>query len=171
MSSLSNANNFGIWYFDGGSQSQKISRIVYLHVKVIFLILIIRELLLWPILWLSTFCLDACVDWITNCLPDYYWYEECALVFLKKFPLASLKLIWEKEILCSWSSLISFWSSLSFTLVLHLYPMSKLLNKLNLMKLKLYVHIMPSGSFTLGLENEIFWSLTITILVIQAIHE
>ena len=48
------------------------------------------------------------------------------------------------------------WSSLSFTLVLHLYSMSKLLNELNIMKLKLYVHIMPSGSFTLGLESEIF---------------
>ena len=32
-------------------------------------------------------------------------------------------------------------------------------------------HIMPSGGFTLGLESEIFWGLTITILVIQAIHE
>ena len=31
-----------------------------------------------------------------------------------------------------------FWSSSSFTLVLHLYPMSKLLNELNIMKLKLY---------------------------------
>ena len=49
-----------------------------------------------------------------------------------------------------------FWSSLSFTLVLHLYPMSKLLNGLNIMKSKLYVHIVPSGSFTLGLESEIF---------------
>ena len=46
--------------------------------------------------------------------------------------------------------------SLSFTLVLHLHPMSKLLNKLNVMKLKLYVHIMPSGSFTLGLEMKSF---------------
>ena len=34
--------------------------------------------------------------------------------------------------------------------------MSKLLNELNIMKLKLYVHIMPSGIFTLGLESEIF---------------
>ena len=33
---------------------------------------------------------------------------------------------------------------------------SKLLNELNIMKLKLYVHIMPSGRFTLGLECEIF---------------
>ena len=73
--------------------------------------------------------------------------------------------------LLAWSSLISFWSSLSFTLVLHFYPMSKFLNELNIMKLKLHVHIMPSSSFTLGLESEIFWSLTITILVIQAIHE
>ena len=32
-------------------------------------------------------------------------------------------------------------------------------------------YIMPSGSFMLGLGSEIFWSLTITILVIQAIHE
>ena len=30
--------------------------------------------------------------------------------FLKKFSLASLKLIWEKEILCSWSSLIFVWA-------------------------------------------------------------
>ena len=37
-----------------------------------------------------------------------------------------------------------------------LYPTSKLLNELNIMKLKLYVHIMPSSSFTLGLESEIF---------------
>ena len=73
--------------------------------------------------------------------------------------------------LLTWSSLISFWSSLSFTLVRHLYPMSKLFNELNIMKLKLYVHIIPSSGFTLGLETEIFWSLTITILVIQAIHE
>ena len=28
---------------------------------------------------------------------------------MKKFSLASLKLIWEKEILCSWSSLIFVW--------------------------------------------------------------
>ena len=56
-------------------------------------------------------------------------------------------------------------------LVLHLYPMSKLLNELNIMKLKLHVHIIPSSGFTLGLESESFWSLTITILVIQAIHE
>ena len=41
-------------------------------------------------------------------------------------------------------------------LVLHLYPMSKLLNELNIMKLKLHFYIMPSGSFTLGLESEIF---------------
>ena len=73
--------------------------------------------------------------------------------------------------LLTWSSLISFWSSLSFTLVLHFYPMSTLLNELNIMKLKLYAHIMPSGSFTLGLESENFWSLTIAILVIQANHE
>ena len=57
---------------------------------------------------------------------------------LKKLSLASLKSIWEKEILCSWPSLISFWSSLSFTLVLHLYPMSKLLSKFNVMNLKSY---------------------------------
>ena len=34
---------------------------------------------------------------------------------------------------------ISFWSSLSFTLVLHLYPMSKWLNELNIINLNLYM--------------------------------
>ena len=29
---------------------------------------------------------------------------------MKKLSLASLKLIWEKEILCSWSSLIFVWA-------------------------------------------------------------
>ena len=38
-----------------------------------------------------------------------------------------------------WSSLISCWSSLSFTRVLHLYPMSKLLNELIVINLKLYM--------------------------------
>ena len=38
-----------------------------------------------------------------------------------------------------------FSSSLSFTRVLHLYPKSKLLNELNIMKLKLYVlHMLVS---------------------------
>ena len=32
-------------------------------------------------------------------------------------------------------------------------------------------YILPSGSFSLGLGSVIFWSLTITVLVIQAIHE
>ena len=37
------------------------------------------------------------------------------------------------------SSLISFWSSLSFTHVLHVYPMSKWLNELNVINLNLYM--------------------------------
>ena len=37
------------------------------------------------------------------------------------------------------SSLISFWSSLSFTHVLHVYPMSKRLDKLNVINLNLYM--------------------------------
>ena len=37
-----------------GLKSQNISMIVYLYVKVLFLIQIIRELLVWPILWLSS---------------------------------------------------------------------------------------------------------------------
>ena len=32
------------------------------------------------------------------------------MIFLKKFSLPSLKLIWEKEILCSWSSLVFVWA-------------------------------------------------------------
>ena len=38
------------------------------------------------------------------------FWARCSLVFLKKFSLASLKLIWEKEIWCSWSSLIFSWA-------------------------------------------------------------
>ena len=48
------------------------------------------------------------------------------------------------------SSLISFWSSLSFTRVLHIYPMSKWLNELNIINLKLYMFYMliPWGVMT-----------------------
>ena len=38
------------------------------------------------------------------------FWARCALVFLKKCSLASLRLIWEKEILCSRSSLIFVWA-------------------------------------------------------------
>ena len=38
-----------------------------------------------------------------------YIYLRVSKIF-KKFSLASLKLIWEKEILCSWSSLIFVWA-------------------------------------------------------------
>ena len=47
-------------------------------------------------------------------------------------------------------SLISFWSSLPFTLVLHLYPMSKWLNELNIINLNLYMFhmLIPWGVMT-----------------------
>ena len=47
--------------------------------------------------------------WICSSASLISFWARCALVFLKKFSLASLKLIWEKEILCSWSSLIFVW--------------------------------------------------------------
>ena len=96
------------------------------------------------------------------------FWAWCALVFLKKFSLASLKLIWEKEILCSCCHLYLFGVAchllLCFTYILWVNCW------INWMSWS-WNHIMPSGSFTLGLESEIFWGLTITILVIQAIHE
>ena len=47
-------------------------------------------------------------------------------------------------------SLISFWSTLSFTHVLHIYPMSKWLNELNIINLNLYVFhmLIPWGVMT-----------------------
>ena len=48
--------------------------------------------------------------WNCSSASLIYFWALCALVFLKKFSLASLKLIWEKEILCSWSSLIFVWA-------------------------------------------------------------
>ena len=46
--------------------------------------------------------------------------------------------------------LYRFWISLSFTLVLHLYPMSKWLNELNVINLKLYMFhlLIPWGVMT-----------------------
>ena len=40
----------------------------------------------------------------------YLFEHDVLQYFVKKFSLASLKLIWEKEILCSWSSLIFVWA-------------------------------------------------------------
>ena len=48
--------------------------------------------------------------WTCSSVSLISFWARCALVFLKKFSLASLKLIWEKEILCSWSSLIFVWA-------------------------------------------------------------
>ena len=48
--------------------------------------------------------------WICSSTSLIYFWARGALVFLKKFSLSSLKLIWEKEILCSWSSLIFVWA-------------------------------------------------------------
>ena len=66
---------------------------------------------------------------------------------------------------------MSFWSSLSFTRVLHLYPMSKWLNGLNVINLKLYMFHMPfpwgvipshirirGGKFIEG-QQTLYWSL------------
>ena len=66
---------------------------------------------------------------------------------------------------------MSFWSSLSFTRVLHLYPMSKWLNDLNVINLKLYMFHMPfpwgvmpsrirsrGGKFIEG-QQTLYWSL------------
>ena len=58
-----------------------------------------------------------------------------------------------------------FWSSLSFTLMLHLYPKSKLLNKLN---------IIPWGVVTSHIQSiscKIYWKLVNTTLVTWTIHE
>ena len=47
-------------------------------------------------------------------------------------------------------SLMSFWSCLSFTHVLHVYPMSKWLNELNVINLNLYMFhmLIPWGVMT-----------------------
>lgn len=75
-----------------------------------------------------------------------------------------------------WSSLISFWSSLLFTLVLHLYPMSKWLIELNIINLKLnMLHILiPWGVMTshiISIGGKIYWKLANTALVTWTINE
>ena len=47
--------------------------------------------------------------WICSSASLISFWARCALVFLKKCSLASLKLFWEKEIWCSCSSLIFVW--------------------------------------------------------------
>ena len=77
---------------------------------------------------LSMLHLNVYELWICSSASLISFWAWCALVFLKKwslaslrfgrelvfflkkFSLASLKLIWEKEILCSWSSLIFVWA-------------------------------------------------------------
>ena len=48
--------------------------------------------------------------WTCSSASLISFWAWCALVFLKKLSLASLTLIWEQEILCSWSSLIFVWA-------------------------------------------------------------
>ena len=77
---------------------------------------------------LSMLHLNFYEPWICSSASLISFWARCALVFLKKcslaslrfiwellpnlkkFSLASLKLIWEKEKLCSWSSLIFVWA-------------------------------------------------------------
>ena len=55
-----------------------------------------------------------------------------------------------------WSSLISFWSSFTFTRVHHLYPVSKWLNDLNVINMKLYMShlLIPWGVMTSHLRSK-----------------
>ena len=48
--------------------------------------------------------------WTCSSASLISFWARCALVFFKKLSLASLQLIWEKEKLCSWSSVIFVWA-------------------------------------------------------------
>ena len=90
--------------------------------------------------------------WYVFCLERQFFF--LLAVWIK---YRDLKLLNEREsshshnyLTTHWSSLISFWSSLSFTRVLHIYPMSKSLNDLNIINLKLYMFhmLIPWGVMT-----------------------